>query len=285
MFKNNKIVLTFLMSIIFVSSCSNEMVEEPTTDSASYNSNAYAEFMACSAGADFSAENAMTMIAAWQKLITSDSLLGAWGYVPAAETNAFGDTMWWELNWSSEADADSEWSAWAQNEKAQSWAEEFSNVMTCDGAGRNSFDAEYPIEVNTYGDSNESGYFYSEFYQCNFKEESDSSDAKEFLPGFVNAVSNSDYGGTNYSIGNYFAHKNEDGSHVESDIDFLWATFTNSSDSMDKANSSFEKDVRGEMFPKFSEFASCAEMPDVYHSWTFYNSQDKEFMPDFTTRS
>ena len=54
---------------------------------------------------------------------------------------------------------------------------------------------------------------------------------------------------------------------------------------MDKANTSFEKDVRGEMFPKFSEFASCAEMPDVYHSWTFYNSQDKEYMPDFTTRS
>ena len=65
----------------------------------------------------------------------------------------------------------------------------------------------------------------------------------------------------------------------------MWATFTNSSDSMDKVNSSFEKDVRGEMFPKFSEFASCAEMPDVYHSWTFYNSQDKEYMPDFTTRS
>ena len=105
------------------------------------------------------------------------------------------------------------------------------------------------------------------------------------LPGFSNAVSNSDYSETNYSYGNYFAYKNADGSHTDSDIDFLWANFTNSKDSMDKANESFEKDVRAEMFPLFSEFASCAEVPDVYHSWTFYNSEAKDFMPDFTTRN
>jgi hypothetical protein len=54
---------------------------------------------------------------------------------------------------------------------------------------------------------------------------------------------------------------------------------------MDKANESFEKDVRAEMFPLFSEFASCAEVPDVYHSWIFYNSESKDFMPDFTKRN
>ena len=47
---------------------------------------------------------------------------------------------------------------------------------------------------------------------------------------------------------------------------------------------SFEKDVRDEMFPLFSEFATCAEVADVYHSWTFYNSDAKDFMPDFTSR-
>ena len=52
----------------------------------------------------------------------------------------------------------------------------------------------------------------------------------------------------------------------------------------DKAAESFENDVREEMFPLFSEFATCAEVADVYHSWTFYNSEAKDFMPDFTSR-
>ena len=96
-------------------------------------------------------------------------------------------------------------------------------------------------------------------------------------------MSNADYSGTNYSIGNYFPFKNENGSHANPDVDFLWANFTESKESMDKAQASFEKDVRDEMFPIFSKFATCAEMPDVYNSWTFYNSSAKEFMPDFTS--
>ena len=117
--------------------------------------------MACTAGPDFNAENATKMIAAWQKLITAESLFGVWGYVPAADTNAFGDTLWWELNWNSKEEADAEWNSWAQNEDGQAWAEEFSNVMVCDGEGRNSFDGIYPILPNTYGAVNESGYFYA----------------------------------------------------------------------------------------------------------------------------
>ena len=131
---------------------------------------------------------------------------------------------------------------------------------------------------------NESGYFYSEFYQCNYINDADREDAEGFLPGFTDAVSKSDYNGTGYSYANYFAHKNEDGSHVDTNVDFLWANFSNSKDSMDKASEMFDKDVRPKMFPLFSEFATCAEVADVYHSWTFYNSEAKDFMPDFTSR-
>jgi PBP1b-binding outer membrane lipoprotein LpoB len=88
----NKLVIAFVMSVLFISSCSNEMAVESSADSGS--SKAYAEFMACTAGPDFNAENAMKMIGDWQKLITADSLLGAWGYVPDGDTNAFGDTLW-----------------------------------------------------------------------------------------------------------------------------------------------------------------------------------------------
>ena len=80
-------VLASVIGALFIASCSNEMAVESSSDSAG-GGKAYAEFMACTAGPDFSAENAMKMIADWQKLITADSLLGAWGYVPAAETNS-----------------------------------------------------------------------------------------------------------------------------------------------------------------------------------------------------
>jgi len=50
---------------------------------------------------------------------------------------------------------------------------------------------------------------------------------------------------------------------------------------MDKATEAFEANVRGEMFPIFSEFASCGEVPDLYNGYTLYWSQDKDFMPTF----
>ena len=170
MFKN-KLIITGVLGAFFIASCSNEMAVEPTSEDNSYSEfvdalestggKAFAEFMACEAGADFNAENATKMISDWQKLITAESLFGVWGYVPAADTNAFGDTLWWELNWNSKEEADAEWNAWVQNEDAQAWAEQYSNVMVCDGEGRNSFDGVYPILPNTYGDVNESGYFLS----------------------------------------------------------------------------------------------------------------------------
>ena len=168
--------------------------------------------------------------------------------------------------------------------RCASMAEEYSNVMVCDGEGRNSFDGVYPILPNTYGDVNESGYFYAEFHQCKFNNGSNRKNAEDFLPGFTNAVSNSSYDGTGYSYANYFAYENENGSHADDNVDFLWANFTDSKASMDKANESFENDIREDMFPLFSEFASCAEVPDVYHGWTFYIGDKKEFMPDFTSR-
>ena len=35
------------------------------------------------------------------------------------------------------------------------------------------------------------------------------------------------------------------------------------------------------MFPLFSEFATCGDNPDVYHGWTLYDVDNKDFMPTF----
>ena len=72
---------------------------------------------------------------------------------------------------------------------------------------------------------------------------------------------------------NYYQQGNEDG--------FLWVNFTNSKDSMDKASAAFAATTRDKMFPIFSEFATCEESPDLYHGWTLYWSDTKDFMPTF----
>ena len=92
------------------------------------------------------------------------------------------------------------------------------------------------------------------------------------------------FDGTSFHYGNYYAQLNEDGSHTEEGIDFLWASFTNSEASMVKVNEVFETNMRSTLFPQFSEFATCREdVIDIYHGWTFYNSEQKDFMPDFSS--
>ena len=89
------------------------------------------------------------------------------------------------------------------------------------------------------------------------------------------------FAGTSFHYGNYYAQLNEQGSHTENGIDFLWASFTNSAESMAKSDEVFETKMRSILFPQFSEFAQCDEVPDIYHSYVFYNADDKEFMPTF----
>ena len=277
----NKIKYISLFTAFFIiSSCSNEDASNENV----YSPNEYFnEFMACNPGPEMSPENLDTMISAWRELVDAEGLTGAWLYIPAADTNAFGDTGWWELQWDTKEVADIAWQTWVENESAAAWTEEYASVMECDGPGRNAFDGVFPIASEANGELPDTGYFYSEYYQCNYVEGSDRSNADAFLPNFTDAVNALDYSDTSYHFGNYFAHKNADGSHSETDIDFLWATFTNSEKSMKKVNELFEKDVREKMFPVFSEYAGCSETPDKYHGWTLYNRDDLEHKPVFVS--
>jgi len=155
-----KNLLTLLLSVIFIASCSMEEASEQVIDP--LDNEYFTEFMPCKAGPDFNAENMTAMIAEWQKLLTADDLRGVWGYAPAADTNSLGDTGWWELEWNSKEAADSAWGQWVKNEQAIAWQEKYESVLQCDGEARNSFDTVLPIIPTTYGETNDSGYFYSE---------------------------------------------------------------------------------------------------------------------------
>ena len=278
-----KFILISFVSLIFIS-CSMEKTSE---NPEGYDGESiFVEFMPCQAGPDYSVENMQEMIGEWRSLLTADELRGAWGYAPASESNAFGNTGWWELNWSSQDAANAAWSQWGSNAEALAWTEKYESVLSCDEEGRNSLDAIFPVESNHFGTLPESGYFYSEFYHCFYNEGSSKDDAVAFLPKYTAEVyANSDgFEGTSFHFGNYFAQLNEDGSHTEEGIDFLWASFTNSEASMVQTTEVFESSMRSILFPQFSEFATCRDdVVDVYHGWTFYNSEQKDFMPDFSS--
>ena len=276
-----------LGSFLIVSCGSNEgrnaLMETSPTEDISNPAPYFIEFMACEGGPGFNSENMTSMIADYQKLLTDDSLRGAWGYVPAADTNAFGDTGWWELMWSSQEEADAAWQSWSSNPDAVAWSEKYADVLTCDVEARNALDAIFPIDATEFGELPESGYFFSEFHRCYYNEGSSKSDAVAFLPKYTAEVmANAEgFAGTSFHYGNYYAQLNEQGSHTENGIDFLWASFTNSAESMAKSEEVFETKMRSILFPQFSEFAQCDEVPDIYHGYVFYDADDKDFMPTF----
>ena len=75
-----------LGSFLIVSCGSNEgrnaLMETSPTEDISNPEPYFIEFMACEGGPGFNSENMTSMIADYQKLLTDDSLRGAWGYVP-----------------------------------------------------------------------------------------------------------------------------------------------------------------------------------------------------------
>ena len=131
--KNIFISLIFLT--VFVS-CSNNETGISSDSDDQMEQTYFTEFMACKAGSDYSSENMTNMISEWQNLLTDEGLVGAWGYVPAVETNSRGDTLWWELQWTSQESADIAWSNWVQNKEASLWDEKYKTVLDCNGENR-----------------------------------------------------------------------------------------------------------------------------------------------------
>ena len=270
-----KNIFNFILPLVFIVSCSMEESGDASTDTVEDRLSKvyYTEFMPCTAGPDYTSENMTSMIAEWQKLLTNENLQGVWGYAPAVATNSFPDNGWWEIQWGSKEEAQEAWSEWSQNKEAAAWNEKYASVLQCDESLINGFESIFPIASAQYSELPDSGYFYGEVHICELNDGSTQEEAISFLSGFTEAVANADYSDTSYHLGNYF--------NVDESGGFLWANFTNSEESMSKANTSFEASVRETMFPIFSTFASCGEVPDLYHGFTLYNADDKDFMPTF----
>ena len=154
------------------------------------------------------------------------------------------------------------------------WTEKYSDVFKCDGESRNSFEAVFLIEAEEFGEFSDSGYFYSEVSLCNYVSGNSSNEAKALLESYTSSVRASSYQGTGLHFGNYYVSNNLD-------ADFLWAEFTNSSQSTNKVAELFTRDIEPTQFPLFSKFASCSETTDKYNGWTVFEHDEHNFNVNF----
>jgi len=232
------------------------------------------EFVACRTGSEYSPELMSEMIFAWQGLLDSDALVGGWIYLPSSDANSYPDRAWWELQWNSDVTAEEGWANWLDNEQVLKWTKKYANVFKCDEENRKPFEAVFPIDAEEYGEFSDSGYFHSEVSRCDYVSGNSSDEVKAFLESYTSAVRASNYQGTGFHFGNYYASNNPD-------ADFLWAEFTNSSESTNKVAELFTKDIEPTQFPLFSKFASCRETTDKYNGWTVFERDEPNFNVDF----
>ena len=253
MYKILKLTVLSLALATIVVSCSNENKENDLE--ANEYSPRFNEFMACEKGTEYSAENLSNMISDWRAFQLSEELMGAFFHDPINEENTFGPTAWWELEWSSKEAADAAWEQWSNNEEALEWSEKYLNVVVCDQEGRNSWDLIYPITVDFFGKPNDSGYFYSQYWSCNYKNDANREDMENFIPTHKAFIERSDLQGTGYHYGVYFDRRSEDASHSNVETSHLWAEWARSAETMDVQNRNFAENGQS-TFEIFNEIGA-----------------------------
>ena len=240
----------------------------------------YIEFVSCTNGSEYSKSNLSNMIEAWRDLPTSKELRGSFLYDPLKEDNAFGPSMWWELEWNSKDSANEAWSNWSQDDSVAAWSEKYQNVMACDGEGRNAWDILIPISSKHFGNANDSGYFYSQYSTCSYKNSAGRNELENFIPMHTSKVKASDLEGTGYHYGVYFDRRSSDASHSDVAASHIWGEWALSAEAMEIQNKNFTNNFQN-IFEEFNKIGSCLENPDTFDSWVLYDQKDIDFRPKF----
>ena len=277
----NKILRLIFLSLsvaFFAIGCSDEKKDHASNESL-FNP-VFNEFMACEKGSEYSSENLSKMIADWRAFPVSEELLGAFFHDPINEQNTFGPTAWWELEWTSKEAAEEAWGQWSENQEASDWSEKYSDVIFCNQEGRNSWDLIYPVSADLFGKPNGSGYFYSQYWSCNYKNDANRGDMENFIPTHKAFIEGSDLEDTGYHYGVYFDRRSEDASHSDVETSHLWAEWARSAEAMDVQNRNFADNGQS-TFEIFNEIGACPENPDIYDSWVLYLKDKPELAPSF----
>ena len=259
-------------------SCSGEGVS--TSNQEHQEGPFYVEFVSCSKGSEYSNSNLSDMIQSWRILPISSELRGSYLYDPIKEENAFGPSMWWELEWESKDVADSAWNEWVTNADVIEWTNKYQDVMSCDGAGRNAWDIKIPVSSSYFGESNDSGYFYSQYWTCSYKDGAGRNELDSFLPMHSAKIKSSNLEGTGYHYGVYFDRRSQGASHSDVPANLVWGEWAKSEEAMEKQNQNFENNFQ-EVFAAFDKLATCQDEPDTFNSWMLYSRDNSDYSPSF----
>ena len=254
---NKKLIkLLTLCSVFFVISCSNNDVTEVSDDQGPIHRGPYhIEFLACTAGPDYSMENAQKMLTDWKDLEHSENLRWAGVHAPEGENHRF-DNGWWELEWTTEEAANEAWST--ENPAFMAWAQEYESVMTCDGEGRFPWEFYLPRPSDSFGTVEaDDGYYASAYLQCNFNEGYDRMDLRAAVVEF-NAYLDASGEDSPYYFGVYYPK-------YDDQADFLWLNAYSNFESMATSNADWEVNGKA-MQDKFNTISTCLT-PDIYNSW------------------
>ncbi len=155
--------------------------------------------------------------------------------------------------------------------------------MSCDGAGRNAWDILIPVAASHFGELNHSGYFYSQYWTCSYKNGAGRNEMENFLPMHSAKIKSSNLQGTGYHYGVYFDRRSADASHSDVQANLVWGEWANSKDAMELQNQNFANNFQ-EVFEEFDKLGSCLEEPDTFNSWMLYTKDspdDSDYSPKF----
>ena len=274
--KINKNFIISVFTLLLVSCGTGESVSQDEHDSGPF----YVEFVSCTKGNGFSKTALSEMLDAWRALPISDELRGSYFYDPLNEENAFGPSMWWELEWDTKDSAKRAWQSWTQDASVAEWTEKYSNVMSCDGSGRNAWDIIIPVSSTHFGGSNDSGYFYSQYWTCSYTNEAGSTELQAFLPTHADKIKESNLEGSGYHYGVYLDRRTEEASHSDVAANFVWGEWARSSEAMEEQNQNFTENFQ-DVFSAFEQIGACQDNPDLFDSWILYSRENQEYSPTF----
>ncbi len=153
-------------------------------------------------------------------------------------------------------------------------------LWQCDGEGRNAWDILIPISSKYFGKANDSGYFYSQYSTCSYKNSAGRNELENFIPMHTAKIKASELEGTGYHYGVYFDQRSGDASHSDVAASHIWGEWALSSEAMEVQNQNFTNNFQN-VFAEFNEIGSCLENPDTFDSWVLYDQKDIDFRPKF----
>ena len=166
--KNINKIFSFFFILLLVSCADNEVVETNETEESNIGP-FYAEFLACTAGPDFSQENVASMVASFNELNISESVWWVGGYVPIQGQNKYaGVNGWWEIDWESKEAAENAWKEWAADEDAMAWDESTNSIIDCDTS--NILPWNYYTPGTSTMEADDWLSFTTSTFECNFND-------------------------------------------------------------------------------------------------------------------